>query len=263
MGCSGGARFFLTQRTVGCRFSTVPLCIYSIRVTFPLVLHPMAKMKQQEAVPAGLEDVEVVAEVVRGNREMFEVLVRRYNQRLYRIGIGYLKKPELVEDAMQEAYLKAFLNLDRFRGGSSFATWLTRIMINECLMALRKERRVVDALAGAVRETVAPAEMDNSHAAKKATLNEMKTLLEKSIANLPDLYRIVFILREVQQLSTREAAECLSITPDSVKVRLHRAREALKNALMASASGAELFSYGAERCDRMTARVMAAVMAAV
>jgi len=221
----------------------------------------VTKIKQQEMQSVAADDPVIVDQVLGGNRELFEVLVRRHNQRLFRIGMGYLRNTDQVEDAMQEAYVKAFLNLSRFRGVSTFATWLTRIMINECLMILRRERRALDVLADD-RLAAFRIEADENHAAKNATLKEMKTLLEKTISELPELYRIVFMMREVQQLSTREVAECLGITPESVKVRLHRAREALKAALVSTAAGAELFSYGAERCDRVTGRVMKAIRAA-
>ncbi len=207
-------------------------------------------------------DREAVAEVTRGNREMFEVLVRRHNQLLFRVGVSYLRKPELVEDAMQNAYLKAFTHLNRFRGGSAFSTWITRIMINECLMLLRRQRTAreettePDALASAA-ESVPP------QGEAQASLKEMKAVLEQAIAALPQRYRTVYVLREVQQMTTAEAAASLGVSAESVKVSLHRAREMLKTRLLASAAGMELFAYEAPRCNRMTARVMAAVLAVV
>ena len=114
-------------------------------------LHPISRMRSSArhaqpaldpaTTPPEMTDAEAVREVVDGNREMFEVIVRRYNQRLYRIGMGYLQDHAETEDAMQNAYVKAFLHLGRFRGNAAFATWLTRIMINECLMVLRSRKR--------------------------------------------------------------------------------------------------------------------------
>ncbi len=210
--------------------------------------------------PVAASDGEAIREVIRGNREMFEVLVRRYNQLLFRVGMGYLKKPELVEDAMQNAYLKAFIHLNRFQGGAAFPTWITRIMINECLMQLRRRQSVreeaweQEALASVADAVPPQGEIDLS-------LKEMKALLEQAIGALPQKYRTVYILREVQQMTTAETAASLGVSEDNVKVSLHRAREMLKTRLLASAAGIELFSYEAPRCNPMTARVMAAVLA--
>lgn len=207
-----------------------------------------------------IDDATIVAEVVRGNREMFEVLVRRHNGRLYRVGLAYLRSHAQAEDAMQNAYLKAFLNLGRFQRGAAFGTWLTRIMINECLMALRR-RRLTHPDPGAGETPTHEPEAVTPPAADTLTLKEMKALLEKAIAALPRNYRVVYVLREVQQLSTAEAAACLGLTTDTVKVRLLRARERLKAELLKSAAGAELFPYPARFCDPLTARVMQAVLA--
>lgn len=207
---------------------------------------------------AEIDDAAIVADVSRGNREMFEVLVRRHNPRLFRVGMSYLRSHAQVEDAMQNAYLKAFLNLGRFQRGAAFATWLTRIMINECLMALRRRRLThPPPTESPAPEPEAPA----PPAADTLTLKEMKALLEQAIATLPQTYRVVYVLREVQQLSTAETASCLGLTTDTVKVRLLRARERLKAELLKSAAGAELFPYPARFCDPLTARVMQAVLA--
>lgn len=209
-----------------------------------------------------VSDGEAVAEVVRGNREMFEVIVRRYNPQLYRVGMAYLRNHAQAEDAMQNAYLKAFLNLRRFRGQALFGTWLTRIMINECLMFLRRQKRaameVLDDEATARVESVAFASpaVDYVHA------QEMKALLEQAILTLPRTHRAVYLLREVQHLTTAETARCLGLSRENVKVCLHRAREGLKAQLLKTAAGVELFDYTARWCDPLTARVMQAVLQA-
>ena len=207
---------------------------------------------------APLTDLEAVAGVLDGNREMFEVIVRRYNTQLYRVGMAYLRNHAQTEDAMQNAYLKAFLNLERFRGSAAFGTWLTRIMINECLMTLRTRKRFVmenidDADDRVVRELFAAPSADSLHN------QDLKAVLEQAIQTLPRTHRAVYLLREVQQLSTAETAECLEISPENVKVCLHRAREGLKAELLNSAAGIELFDYPAAYCDPMTAMVMQAI----
>jgi RNA polymerase sigma-70 factor (ECF subfamily) len=215
----------------------------------------MSSLIHTGPAPAEISDEVAVAEVARGNREMFEIVVRRHNQRLYRIGMSYLRDHGHTEDAMQNAYVKAFVNVRKFNGSSSFATWLTRIMINECLMILRQPRRKLESV-----EVEAVEKRDASPSADaQMNAKEMKTILEQSIRELPQSYRVVYILREVQQLSTEETAQSLDLTVQNVKVTLHRAREKLKTSLLRSAAGTELFAYTAEWCDPMTARVMRAV----
>ena len=199
-------------------------------------------------------------EVIRGNREMFEVIVRRYNPRLYRTGMAYLRNHAQAEDAMQNAYLKAFFNLNRFRGHAAFATWLTRIMINECLMLLRSRKRFVmenidDGEGRVDHESFAAPAADPLHN------QEIKAVLEEAIQSLPRAHRAVYLLREVQHLTTAETAQCLGISRANVKVSLHRAREGLKAQLIKSSAGIELFDYPAPYCDPMTARVMQAIRA--
>jgi RNA polymerase sigma factor (sigma-70 family) len=205
-----------------------------------------------------ISDSTVIDEVVRGNREMFEVVVRRYNQQLYRIGYGYLRQRQAVEDAMQNAYLKAFVNLARFERQASFSTWLTRIMINECLMTLRQRRRAVEEAleTEGLPEEGTAAGQGSAH----LTIKEMKALLETAIGALPQKLRAVYILREVQQMNTTEAAACLGISTENVKVTLHRARERLKAELLKTTAGVELFTYQAVLCDPFTARVMRRVL---
>lgn len=205
-----------------------------------------------------ISDLRVIDEVTRGNREMFEVLVRRYNQQLFRVGFAYLRQREPVEDAMQNAYLKAFVHLGRFQGQASFSTWITRIMINECLMALRRRRQAVKEM---LETEPPPDETSTPQGASRLTLKEMKIVLEKAIAGLPRKLRTVYVLREVQQMTTAEAAACLGLSAANVKVTLHRARERLKNELLKSAAGRELFPFHAQFCDPLTARVMGVILA--
>jgi RNA polymerase sigma factor (sigma-70 family) len=176
--------------------------------------------------------------------------------------MSYLRQPEQVEDAMQNTYLKAFLHLRAFQGGASFSTWLTRIMINECLMLIRRQKKARMIFAEEEMEPATP-NVHHHHAAAHTHLNEMKVLLEHSVARLPERQRVVYMLREIQHLSTEETAGCLGISCESVKVRLHRARALLKEDLLGSAAGVELFPYHASRCRGLTARVMTAILAAV
>jgi len=204
-----------------------------------------------------ITDLQAIDEVNRGNREMFEVLVRRYNPQLYRVGLSYLKDHQRTEDAMQNTYLKAFTHLGNFHREAAFSTWITRIMINECLMTIRRGRRFQEET---LSEEMPLRDETTERGAARLNLKEMKALLEEAIAALPGNLRIVYMLREVQRLTTAETAASLGISPGSVKVILHRARERLKAALLDTAAGLELFEYRANYCDPMTARVMAKIL---
>jgi RNA polymerase sigma factor (sigma-70 family) len=222
---------------------------------------------------SSISDLDAIAEVARGNREMFEVIVGRYNQLLYRVGMAYLHNHAHVEDAMQNTYVKAFLHLNKFERGAAFSTWITRIMINECLMTLRRGKQTSEMVLEFVEHgpdatqpqsdphPLHPATHAERPASEQISLEEMKALLEKAVAALPQKYRAVYMLREIQQLSTSETAAALGVSSVSVKVDLHRARERLKAELLKSAAGAELFSYPAFFCDGMTGRTMSAILA--
>lgn len=212
---------------------------------------------QQNADTAAemLTDEELVDRVLAGEKEQFATLVSRYNQRLYRLGWGYLHEHSSIEDMMQNAYVKAFFALPKFRRGSGFGTWLTRIMINECLMALRQRKsRREDQTEPAIFERSLVS--TTSTGTQRITLDEMKALLEQAVSGLPASYRSIFLLREIEQLSTAEAAACLGISTVSAKVRLHRAKSLLKSKLLESTATAEIFAYQAPLCNALTARVM-------
>lgn len=205
-----------------------------------------------------LPDLEAIRAVIGGDTEMFAVIVRRYNPQLYRVGMAYLQDHARTEDAMQNSYLKAFLNLSRFRGRSSFGTWLTRIMINECLMILRRQKRIfMESLDDGTHERDVAAFA--ARAPEPLLGQEIKAALERAVQALPRMHRAVYLLRDVQQLSTAETAACLGITRENVKVLLHRAREGLKTEFLKSAAGVELYDYPAPYCEPMTARVLQAI----
>jgi len=207
-----------------------------------------------------VSDQAAISDVNRGNREMFEVLVRRYNQRLYRVGIAYLHGHAAVEDAMQNAFLKAFLHLGQFSGTSSFSTWLTRIMINECLETIRRNK----SLEGLKERSVDASDdaLEENRATRNLSLKDMKAVLEQATREIPEKYRTVYILREVEQLSTEQTAELLQMSEANVKVALHRARQMIKTRLLANVAADELFPYPAKYCNGMTARVMKAILEA-
>ena len=215
---------------------------------------------REKAVLEGLADEEVVRRVRAGERALFELLMRRYNQRVYRAVRSLLRDEGEAEDAMQQAWLAAYSHLDQFAGASAFSTWLTRIALNEALARVRQRARVEvvanvpEEGAAGMRSVVDPE--------KRTADRELAHLVEEAVDGLPEMYRTVFVLRELEGLSTAEAASCLGISEELVKVRLHRARLALRDALFerAGASAASAFSFLGPRCDGMVAAVMEVIL---
>ncbi len=196
-----------------------------------------------------LTDEEVVRRVLDGETALFELIVRRHNQRLFRATRAILRYDDAAEDAMQEAYLRAFAKLDQFAGEAKFSTWLTKIAVYEALGRLRRAKP----------EEELPDTMNtNDNPERTAYDRELQSAIEKAVDSLPPLYRSVFVMREVDDLSVAETAECLGITQESVKTRLHRARTLLRGRLEHAIGSAttNAFSYLGWRCDRMTTAVM-------
>jgi RNA polymerase sigma factor (sigma-70 family) len=204
-----------------------------------------------------LSDLEIIREVLNGHTAAYEQLMRKYNQQLFRVGISYLNHETDVEDAMQSTYLKAFHALSSFHHASKLSTWLIRIMINECLQLLRSQRpyQEID-LSAELPAMVVTSETGEEELIKQ----EMKLLLEKSIKALPPKYRSVYIQREVEELSTAETAEALNISESNVKIRLHRAKEMLREEIMRRSGDVEVFPFRSGRCDQMVKRVMSKIM---
>lgn len=193
----------------------------------------------------------LIREIQSGRYEKFEPIIRHYNQILFRIGMSYLSSPEDAEDAMQNAWLKAFENLGAFRGTARFSTWLCRIMINECLMALRKNKKTYSF------DMNAPDKLyNNDDPADKMTREQALGWLEESLLELPPEYRSVYIMREIEGLSVDNAAEILELTPENIRVRLHRAKKMLKEKILLRVPARELLEYRLNRCDRFTESVM-------
>jgi RNA polymerase sigma-70 factor (ECF subfamily) len=210
-----------------------------------------------------LTDEDVVRRVVAGEVPLFEVLVRRHDARVYRTTRAILRDEAEAEDAMQAAWLHAYQHLGEFAGAAAFSTWLVRIAANEALGRLRKRARLVpveqaDDEEDRIMDVVRPEDPEARAAAREAV-----RLLEHAVDRLPAPYRTVFVLREVEQLSTRETAEALGLGEEAVKVRLHRARAMLRRALGEEVErvAPEAFQFLAPRCNRMVERVMSAIAA--
>jgi RNA polymerase sigma-70 factor, ECF subfamily len=207
-----------------------------------------------------LSDEEVVRRVLEGETALFELLMRRCNQRLYRVARAILRDDSEAEDVMQDAYVRAYQHLSQFAGRAQFSTWLTRIAIHEALARAQRRKRV-DQLSG---NEWGDGEGEMNIAAtslnpeEQLSVSELGRALEGAIVSIPDQYRLVLMMRDVEQLSTAETAAALELSEENVKVRLHRARAMVRKNLFARA-GAEApraFGFMGERCDRVVARVM-------
>lgn len=199
----------------------------------------------QDPVP----DEELVNRIVLGEKQLFEHLIRKYNQRLYRIGMSVLDNEAETEDAMQTAYINAYEHLTGFENRSSFGTWLTRIMLNQCYEQKRKQQQAFSHLK----------EIDNTvnmkTPANELTNKELGYVLERAIAQLPEKYRLVFIMREVEDMSVRETSSALNIEEPNVKVRLNRAKTMLRENLSGYIKG-RVYNFHLNRCDRIVNNVM-------
>ena len=208
-----------------------------------------------------LSDEEIVNRVVDGQTALYEVLMRRHNERVYRAARAIVRDEDEAEDVMQQAYVNAYVNLRQFDRRAKFSTWLTKIAINEALGRARKRGRY-DAVDFTEEENQAVERQPSNNPEHEAFAGELRTLLEASIDELPDGLREVFMLREVDGLNTAETADCLGVSEDVVKTRLSRSRAALRNQLAERAGilAPDAFRFQQPRCDRVVAAVFARIL---
>jgi RNA polymerase sigma-70 factor (ECF subfamily) len=188
----------------------------------------------------------------------FELLMRRHNQRVYRVVRSVLRDSDEIEDVIQQAYVQAFLHLDQFDGNARWSTWVCRIAINEALARLRQRGRFVS-IEALSEDTMADVSKGSSDPERTTAGREFGRMVEQAIDQLPDIYRSVLIMREVEGMSTSEAASILDVEPEVIKTRLHRARAALRDAIE-DRMGEQMkttYTFGNERCDRVVAAVLA------
>ncbi len=206
-----------------------------------------------------LTDNEIIRRVLGGETSLFELIMRRHNQRIYRTVRAIVRDESEAEDVMQQAYINAYTHLGQFEERASFSTWLTRIAINEAFARVRpRPLRIADDMDDTAMEQIQSSEPDPEQQLASA---ELRALVESEIAALPESYRIVLMLREVEGLDTREVAECLGVSEDVVKTRLYRAREILRDNVYrrAGMTFESLFTFGHSRCDRIVAHVMESI----
>ncbi len=215
--------------------------------------------------PAQLADAELASLAATGDAAAFRLIMERNNGRLYRVARAVLKNDGEAEDAVQEAYVRAFTRLAAFRGESSLSTWLTRIVLNEALGRVRRRRpteeiaaveKAAESGADVIPFPGASPEADPETAAAR---REIAGLLERAIDALPDPVRLAFVLREVEGMSGEETAAQLAIPEATVKTRLHRAKRLLRKALQAEIGPAltDAFPFAGRRCVRTTEIVLA------
>ncbi|MGH9860787.1 MAG: RNA polymerase sigma factor [Candidatus Acidiferrales bacterium] len=213
---------------------------------------------------AGMPDEEVVRQVRAGDTALFEILMRRHNQRVYRAARAILGNDSEAEDVMQEAYVRAFTHLDQFANRAKFTTWLTKIAVNEALARLRRGKRLESIDSSGDPEKIAMPEPKAATRNPEEQLfgNQMKALLDQAIDSLPDAYRGVFVMREVEEMSTADTAEALEVSEEVVKTRLHRARAMLQTELYSRIGAATpaAFEFHLSRCDRVVNGVLARIL---
>jgi RNA polymerase sigma-70 factor, ECF subfamily len=213
-------------------------------------------LRWERPAPETPADEELVGDIRRGETVAFEKLMRRYNQRLFRAARALLRNDAEAEDVVQETFVRAFRHLEEFEGRSAVATWLTRIAVNEALARLRRARRFEGAENDEEGRTLR-VESTRPGPEEEAGAHELRAVLTDAVDALPDELRSVFVLREVEGMSTVEAAEVLELTSEAVRVRLHRARAALRQSVE-KRLGEEvkgLFQFAGTRCDRVVERV--------
>jgi RNA polymerase sigma-70 factor (ECF subfamily) len=220
--------------------------------------NPLATTPAAEA-----PDTELAVRVAAGEPAAFEALMRRHNRALFRTARAILRDDAEAEDALQEAYLQAYGAIGNYRAEAKLSTWLARIVANEALMRVRKRTRraaIVPLQPGAAEDEINEIPDGNTDETpeRQAQRSEMRRLLEAQIDSLPDDYRVVFVLRAVEELSVEETADALGIPQPTVRTRLFRARSLLREGLASKIDLAceEAFSFAGERCDRIVAHVL-------
>ena len=205
-------------------------------------------------------DAEVVERVRGGETDLYELLMRRHNQRLFRIIRAVVINDLEAEDVLQESWVRAYEHLDQFSGHASFPAWVTSIAYNEALARSRKSKRwtVLEDAEGEIMPEANRSSATSETPETQAMRGELAQMLQSAVDALSETYRLVFVLREVEQLSTNETAECLGISEEAVKTRLHRSRALLRCELQAQIGPtiAQAYSFLGIRCDRTVARVL-------
>jgi RNA polymerase sigma-70 factor (ECF subfamily) len=208
-------------------------------------------MDQKISSAARIPDEVLIDRILSGEKRLYEQIMRSYNRKLYRIGMSMLNDETEAEDAMQTAYISAYEHLGSFEKRSAFSTWLTRIMLNECMARKRKKQKIKMEL-----ENLDAQEANSMTPAHILANKELSGVLENAVAHLPEKYRLVFVLREIEDMSVKQTSETLSIEESNVKARLSRAKAMLRENLGVFMKE-NVYSFHLTRCDRIVANVLA------
>jgi RNA polymerase sigma-70 factor (ECF subfamily) len=214
-------------------------------------------------VAAIQSDAELVRRALARDGSAFRAIMKMHNQRLYRLARGVVRNDSEAEDIVQEGYVRAFTHLDSFRGDSTLATWLSRIVINEALGRLRKKRRAVEVSMSddpvlEAKIIQFPLNANNDDPERTMAQRQILKIVEQATDKLPDVYRTVFVARVIEGLHVDETAELLGIKPETVKTRLHRARNLIRKQLDEQIGPVLLdaFPFAGRRCERLTVAVL-------
>lgn len=205
---------------------------------------------------SNLNDFEVVDRVLSGDRGIYEILIRRYNPLLYKIGRSYGFQHDDVQDLMQECFISAYEKLYQFQRRSQLGTWLTRIMINKCLYKMRAQNNNKETLLETGANDVWQQYITSQKNKEFPLQNELKKIIELSLEKLPEPYRLVFLLRETENFSVAETAEVLNITPVNVKVRLNRAKTMMREYLEQWYTKTDIYDFNLKYCSIVTENVL-------
>lgn len=198
-------------------------------------------------------DEEIIERISNNETELFTLIMKKYNQRLYRIAVSYGVYNDDCDDVIQKTYIAAYEKLNTFKGEAKFSTWLIRILINECLMLKRKSKNYTSLDENIIQNL----QSDEKRNPERIIMNaENKIFLEGAINELPEKYKQVFIMKEIEGMSIEETSEILYISKTNVKVRLHRAKSMLRDFITAKIGLEGLFVFGNLRCDNITWNVM-------
>ncbi|MCX7549986.1 RNA polymerase sigma factor [Xanthomarina sp. F2636L] len=207
-----------------------------------------------------IKEPEVIQRILAGEKELYEILVRRNNQKLYRVIRSYIKDEAEIEDLMQNIYIKGFTKLYQFKLESSFSTWLIRIAINESLARIREKGKLYhlnetsdNFKTNSILEIPDDKQLNPQ---QKMIRKEAILLVENAIDQLDIKYKTVYIMKEIEEMSTKEIALALNLSIANVKIRFHRAKTMLKDTLYNLSIDKNIFEFGFSRCDRITENVM-------
>lgn len=203
-----------------------------------------------------LDDALIIERVLNGDIELFEILMRRNNELLFRTIRSYIDIEADVQDTMQDTYIKAFEKLYQFKNDAMFSTWLIRIGINEALQRKRKSPKFKTMALQQDGDVLQIEDKNNINPEYQTMFKESSYFMEKAIDALPEKYKIVFVLKEVEGLSVSEISKCLDLSQSNVKVRLHRARTMLRDSIFNLIDYTTIFGFGNSKCDSVVANVM-------